>query len=97
MRTKVPGEVWRFAVTVGESYGVKEGGVILGVAGRSVANSGDMTAAVKSAQAGNKNSVLTRVRSAAGSHYVTFPLAEGCRRTKRGAPALPPFEHSWIL
>jgi hypothetical protein len=43
--------------------------VILGVAGRSVANSGDMTAAVKSAQAGNKNSVLTRVRSAAGSHY----------------------------
>jgi tRNA splicing endonuclease len=47
--------------------------VILEVAGKSVANSGDISEAVKTAHADNKNSVLMRVRSGEGSHYVAIP------------------------
>ena len=57
--------------------GVKEGDVILEVAGKSVANSGDIRDAVKTAHADNKNSVLMRVRSGEGSHYVAIPLGNG--------------------
>jgi serine protease Do len=57
--------------------GVKEGDVILEVAGTSVANSGDISEAVKTAHADNKNSVLMRVRSGEGSHYVAIPLGNG--------------------
>jgi serine protease Do len=57
--------------------GVKQGDVILEVAGKSVANPGDISEAVKTAHADNKNSVLMRVRSANGSHYVAIPLGNG--------------------
>jgi len=57
--------------------GVKEGDVILEVAGKSVANAGDIREALKTAHADNKNSVLMRVRSTAGSHYVAVPLGNG--------------------
>jgi serine protease Do len=57
--------------------GVKQGDVILEVAGKSVANSGDIREAVKTAHADNKNSVLMKVRSGEGSHYVAVPLANG--------------------
>jgi serine protease Do len=57
--------------------GVKQGDVILEVAGKSVANSGDIGEAVKTAHADNKNSVLMRVRSGEGSHYVAIPLGNG--------------------
>jgi serine protease Do len=57
--------------------GVKEGDVILEVAGKSVANPGDISDAVKAAHADNKSSVLMKVRSAEGSHYVAIPVANG--------------------
>ncbi len=57
--------------------GLKEGDVILEVAGKSVTKPGDISEAVKTAHADNKNSVLMRVRSANGSHYVAIPLANG--------------------
>jgi serine protease Do len=57
--------------------GLKQGDVILEVAGKSVASPGDISEAVKTAHADNKNSVLMRVRSANGSHYVAIPLANG--------------------
>src|SRR6267378_3542434 len=54
--------------------GFKEGDVILEVAGKSVANPGDIRDAVKAAHADNKNNVLMRVRSGDASHYVAVPL-----------------------
>jgi serine protease Do len=57
--------------------GVKEGDVILEVAGKSVANPGDISDAVKAAHADNKSSVLMKVRSSEGSHYVAIPVANG--------------------
>ena len=57
--------------------GVKQGDVILEVAGKSVANPGDISDAVKAAHADNKSSVLMKVRSAEGSHYVAIPVANG--------------------
>ncbi len=57
--------------------GVKEGDVILEVAGKSVASPGDVREAIKTAGADNKNSVLMRVRSSDGSHYVAIPLGNG--------------------
>jgi serine protease Do len=57
--------------------GVKQGDVILEVAGKSVTNSGDVREAIKTANADNKNSVLMKVRSGEGSHYLAVPLANG--------------------
>lgn len=57
--------------------GVKEGDVILEVAGKSVANPGDLREAVKTAKAESKNSVLMKVRSGDGPHYVAIPLGNG--------------------
>jgi serine protease Do len=57
--------------------GVKQGDVILEVAGKAVANPGDVSEAIKTANADNKNSVLMKVRSSEGSHYVAVPLGNG--------------------
>ena len=57
--------------------GFKEGDVILEVAGKSVANPGEVREAIKSAQADNKNSVLMRIRSGGSSRFVAVPLAKG--------------------
>ena len=57
--------------------GFKEGDVILEVAGKNVANPGDVRDAVKSARADNKNSVLIKVRTGDASHYVAIPLGNG--------------------
>jgi serine protease Do len=57
--------------------GVKQGDVILEVAGKSVTNPGDISDAVKAAHADSKNSVLMKVRSGNGSHYVAIPVANG--------------------
>ncbi len=57
--------------------GVKQGDVILEVAGKSVANPGDVREAIKTAHAESKNSVLMKVRSGDGSHYIAVPLANG--------------------
>jgi serine protease Do len=57
--------------------GFKEGDVILEVAGKSVANPGDVREAIKTARADNKNNVLMRVRSGDASHYVAMPLGSG--------------------
>ncbi|MGA7810831.1 Do family serine endopeptidase [Bradyrhizobium sp.] len=57
--------------------GFKEGDVILEVAGKSVANVGDVREAIKAAAADNKNSVLMRVKSGGQSRFVAVPLAKG--------------------
>jgi serine protease Do len=57
--------------------GFKEGDVILEVAGKSVANPGDVREAIEAALTDKKNSVLMRLRSGDTSHYVAVPLANG--------------------
>jgi serine protease Do len=58
-------------------HGFKEGDVILEVAGKSVANPGDVRDAIKTARTDNKSNVLMRVRSGDASHYVAMPLGNG--------------------
>jgi serine protease Do len=57
--------------------GFKEGDVILEVAGKSVANPGEVREAINAARTDNKNSVLLRVRSGGSSRFVAVPLAKG--------------------
>jgi len=57
--------------------GFKEGDVILEVAGKSVANVGDVREAITAARNDNKNSVLMRVKSGGSSRFVAIPLAKG--------------------
>src|ERR1700687_789154 len=57
--------------------GFKEGDVILEVAGKSVANAGDVRQALDAARTDNKNSVLMRVKSGGGGRFVAGALGEG--------------------
>ena len=57
--------------------GFKEGDVILEVAGKSVANVGEVRDAIDAARTDNKNSVLMRVKSGGSSRFVAVPLAKG--------------------
>jgi serine protease Do len=57
--------------------GFKAGDVILEVAGKNVANPGDVRDAIEGARTDKKNSVLMRIRSGDASHYVAVPLANG--------------------
>src|SRR6201991_5175444 len=57
--------------------GFKEGDVILEVAGKSVANAGDVREAINAARTDIKNSVLMRVKSGGSSRFVAVPLAKG--------------------
>jgi serine protease Do len=57
--------------------GFKEGDVILEVAGKSVANVGDVRNAIDAARSDNKNSVLMRIKSGGSSRFVAVPLAKG--------------------
>jgi serine protease Do len=57
--------------------GVKKGDVILEVAGKTVANPGDVREAIEAARTDKKNNVLMRLRSGDASHYVAMPLANG--------------------
>ncbi len=57
--------------------GFKEGDVILEVAGKSVANAGDVREAITAARNDNKNSVLMRIKSGGSSRFVAVPLAKG--------------------
>ena len=57
--------------------GFKEGDVILEVAGKTVANAGDVREAINAARTDNKNSVLMRVKSGGSSRFVAVPLAKG--------------------
>jgi serine protease Do len=57
--------------------GFKEGDVILEVAGKSVANPGEVREAINAARTDNRNSVLIRVRSGGSSRFVAVPLAKG--------------------
>ena len=62
---------------VAAERGFKEGDVILEIAGKSVANSGDVRDAVATASKDNKNSVLVRVRSGGASRFVALPIKKG--------------------
>jgi serine protease Do len=57
--------------------GFKEGDVILEVAGKTVANAGEVREAVNAARADNKNSVLMRIKSGGSARFVALPLAKG--------------------
>jgi serine protease Do len=57
--------------------GFKEGDVILEVAGKNVADAGDVREAINAARADNKNSVLMRIKSGGSSRFVAVPLAKG--------------------
>jgi serine protease Do len=57
--------------------GFKEGDVILEVAGKSVANAGDVREAINAARTDNKNSVLMRIKSGGSSRFVAVPVAKG--------------------
>jgi serine protease Do len=57
--------------------GLKKGDVILEVAGKTVANPGDVRDAIEAARTDKKSSVLMRLRSGDASHYVAVPLANG--------------------
>jgi len=57
--------------------GLKEGDVILEVAGKSVTGPDDVRNAIKSAKADSKNTVLMRVRTGDATHYVAVPLSNG--------------------
>jgi serine protease Do len=57
--------------------GFKEGDVILEVAGKTVANAGDVREAINAARTDNKNSVLMRVKSGGSARFVALPLAKG--------------------
>jgi serine protease Do len=57
--------------------GLKKGDVILEVAGKSVANPGDVREAIEGARTDKKSSVLMRLRSGDASRYVAVPLANG--------------------
>src|SRR6202051_708700 len=57
--------------------GFQGGEVIFEVAGKSVANAGDVREAINAARTDNKNSVLMRVKSGGSSRFVALPLAKG--------------------
>jgi serine protease Do len=57
--------------------GLKKGDVILEVAGKSVSNPDDVSAALDAARTDKKSSVLMRLRSGDASHYVAVPVANG--------------------
>ena len=58
-------------------HGVKTGDVILNVGGKSVANVGDVRAALSDAGSNGKHSVLLQVKSADATRFVAVPLAKG--------------------
>ncbi|MBN9603550.1 MAG: Do family serine endopeptidase [Afipia felis] len=57
--------------------GLKEGDVILEVAGKSVATADDIRNELSTARADKKNSVLIRVRSGDSSRFVALPVGKG--------------------
>ena len=57
--------------------GLRQGDVILEVAGKRVVSPADVSEAVKAAQAEKRPSVLMRVRSGDASRYVAVPFANG--------------------
>jgi serine protease Do len=54
--------------------GIKSGDVILEVAGKNVANIGDLRSALSDAKSGGKRDVLMRVKSADNTHFVAVPV-----------------------
>jgi serine protease Do len=53
--------------------GLKQGDVILEVAGKSVNRPAEVVAAIDTAKSDGKKSVLVRVKSNDGEHYLTLP------------------------
>jgi serine protease Do len=58
------------------AHGFKTGDVILDVGGQTVKAPADVRRAMDEAQAGGKHSVLMRVKSEQGTHYVAVPLGK---------------------
>ena len=53
--------------------GLKQGDVILEVAGKSVNRPAEVVDAIDAAKSGGKKSVLVRIKSNDGEHYLTLP------------------------
>ena len=58
-------------------HGFRTGDVILEVAGRKVANAGDVRNAVQAAEKSSRRTVLMRVKSGDATKYVTLPVGRG--------------------
>jgi serine protease Do len=58
------------------SHGIQTGDVILGVAGKTVANVSDLRKALADAKASGKHNVLMRVKRANGTSFVALPLGK---------------------
>ena len=58
-------------------HGLKTGDLILNIGGSSVANIGEVRAALGQARTDGKNSVLMRVKSADATRFIAVPLAKG--------------------
>jgi len=58
-------------------HGIQTGDVILNVAGKAVANVGDVRSAIADANANGKHSVLLQLKSADATKFVAVPLAKG--------------------
>jgi serine protease Do len=57
--------------------GLKEGDVILEVAGKAVSTPAEVSSALEAARTEKKSSVLMRLRTGDASHYVAVPLGKG--------------------
>jgi serine protease Do len=55
-------------------HGIKSGDVILEVAGKSVANIGELRSALSDAKSAGKHDVLMRVKSADNTHFIAVPV-----------------------
>ena len=56
--------------------GLQQGDVILSAGGKPVTTPDDLSSAVSAAHKDGKNSILMRVRTAAGAHYVALPIGK---------------------
>ena len=61
----------------GAERGVKEGDVILEIAGKAVSNPTDVRDALNGARTDGKNSVLVRLRSGEQSRFIAVPVGRG--------------------
>ena len=62
-----------FGPSAAADKGLKQGDVILEVAGKSVSRPSEVAEAINAAKSDGKKSVLVRVKSNDGEHYLTLP------------------------
>ena len=58
-------------------HGFKPGDIILEVAGKKVATTGDLRTAIQAAEKSGKRTVLVRMKTGDATRYVTLPIHRG--------------------